>query len=124
MVAATLRLGRDLFASLPGNANAMIISVNAPPAPFVPEWFHFMPGYVVVVVGFGSAQHHDGVLDPIRAALPPLFEFVTPMPYTELPQIFDEGARWGLNYYEKARSGRSGRRCARTRPVPAATSMP
>ena len=89
------------------------------------------------------------------------------MPYTQLQQMFDEGARWGLNYYEKAPyldrlsdeavsmiiehqtrktsplsmlelvslggpthklnvpgSGRSGRRCAHTRPVPAATSMP
>ncbi len=100
--AEALRLGRDLFATLPGNANAMIISVNAPPAPFVPEQFHFMPGYIVVVVGFGSAEEHAGVLAPIRAALPPLFEFVTPLPYTQLQQMFDEEARWGLNYYEKA----------------------
>jgi FAD/FMN-containing dehydrogenase len=99
--AEALRLGRDLFATLPMNANAMIISVNAPPAPFVPEQFHFMPGYVVVVVGFGSLEEHAGLLAPIRAALPPLFEFVTPMPYTQLQQMFDEGARWGLNYYEK-----------------------
>jgi len=80
----------------------MIISVNAPPAPFVPEQFHFMPGYIVVVVGFGSAQDHAGVLAPIRAALPPLFEFVTSLPYTQLQQMFDEGAQWGVNCYEKA----------------------
>ena len=65
--AEALRLGRDLFGTLPRNANAMIISVNAPPAPFVPEQFHFMPGYIVVVVGFGSAQDHAGMLAPIRA---------------------------------------------------------
>jgi FAD/FMN-containing dehydrogenase len=100
--AEALRLGRDLFATLPGNANAMIISVNAPPAPFVPEQFHFMPGYIVVVVGFGSAEEHAGVLAPIRAALPPLFEFVTPMPYTQLQQMFDQGTQWGTNCYEKA----------------------
>ena len=80
----------------------MIISVNAPPAPFVPEQFNFMPGYIVVVVGFGSAQDHAGVLAPIRAALPPLFEFVTSLPYTQLQQMFDEGAQWGVNCYEKA----------------------
>jgi FAD/FMN-containing dehydrogenase len=100
--AEALRLGRDLFGTLPRNANAMIISVNAPPAPFVPEQFHFMPGYIVVVVGFGSAQDHAGVLAPIRAALPPLFEFVTSLPYTQLQQMFDEGAQWGVNCYEKA----------------------
>jgi FAD/FMN-containing dehydrogenase len=100
--AEALKLGRDVFATLPGNATAMIISANAPPAPFVPEQFHFMPGYIVVVVGFGSAEEHAGVLTPMRAALPPLFEFVTPLPYTQLQQMFDEDARWGLNYYEKA----------------------
>jgi FAD/FMN-containing dehydrogenase len=100
--AEALRLGRDVFATLPGRANAMIISANAPPAPFVPEQFHFIPGYIVVVVGFGSAEEHAGVLAPIRAALPPLFEFVTPLPYTQLQQMFDEDARWGLKYYEKA----------------------
>ncbi len=71
-------------------------------APFAPEQFHFMPGYVVVIVGFGSAQDHAGVLAPIRAALPPLFEFVTPMPYTQLQQMFDQGTQWGTNCYEKA----------------------
>lgn len=100
--AEALRLGRALFATLPGNANAMISSVNAPPAPFVPEQCHFMPGYVVMVVGFGSAQDHAEVLAPIRAALPPLFEFVIPLPYTQLQQLFDRETRWGLNCYEKA----------------------
>ncbi len=66
-----------------------------------PHPFHFMPGYVVVIVGFGSAQDHAGVLAPIRAALPPLFEFVTPMPYTQLQQMFDQGTQWGTNCYER-----------------------
>jgi hypothetical protein len=28
---------------LPADANAMIISANAPPAPFVPQQYHFTP---------------------------------------------------------------------------------
>ncbi|MDQ2790699.1 MAG: FAD-binding oxidoreductase [Actinomycetota bacterium] len=97
-----LKLGRQVFATLPQNANAMIIGVNAPPAPFVPEQHQGTPGYALAVVGFGSAEEHAGVLAPIRAALPPLFEFVTPMPYTQLQQMFDEGTSWGVNCYEKA----------------------
>ncbi len=97
-----LRLGRNVFATLPADANAMIISGNAPPAPFVPQQHHFSPCYGLAVVGFGSADEHAHLLAPIREALPPLFEFVTPMPYTQLQQMFDEEARWGVNCYEKA----------------------
>jgi FAD/FMN-containing dehydrogenase len=100
--AEALRLGWDVFATLPADANAMIISANAPPAPFVPQQYHFTPCYGLAVVGFGSAEEHAHVLAPIREALAPLFEFVTPMPYTQLQQMFDEAARWGVNCYEKA----------------------
>ncbi len=95
--AEALKLGRQVFATLPENANVMIISTNAPPAPFVPEQFHFMPGYIVAVVGFGSAEDHAGPLAPIRAALPPLFEFVTPMPYTQLQRKHSEFPSAGLS---------------------------
>ncbi len=97
-----LKLGRDLFATLPVQTTAMISSVNAPPAPFVPERFHFMPGYLLAIVGIGSAAEHTRVLASVREALPPLFEFVAPMPYVQLQQMLDEGARWGLNCYEKS----------------------
>ncbi len=97
-----LKLGRDVFATLPGHANAMIIGTHVPPAPFLPEQCHFMPGYILVIVGFGSAEEHGRVLAPIREALPPLFEFASPTPYTQLQQMFDEGARWGVNCYQKA----------------------
>lgn len=100
--AEVLRLGRDVFATLPANANAMIISTGVPPAPFVPEQYHFMPSYALAVIGFGSAAEHAGLLAPIREALAPLFEFVTPMPYTQLQRMFDDGPCWGVRCYEKA----------------------
>ena len=34
--------------------------------------------------------------------MPPLFEFVTPIPYTGLQQMLDESAPWGILAYEKA----------------------
>jgi FAD/FMN-containing dehydrogenase len=100
--AEALRLGWDVFVTLPADANAMIISGNAPPAPFVPQQYHFTPCYGLAVVGFGSAEEHAHVLAPIREAVAPLFEFVTPMPYIRLQQMFDDEARWGVNCYEKA----------------------
>jgi hypothetical protein len=36
----------------------------------------------------------------LRAALPPLVEAVTPMPYTALNQAFDQANCWGQYYYE------------------------
>ncbi|MGH3753451.1 MAG: FAD-binding oxidoreductase [Pseudonocardiaceae bacterium] len=97
-----LELGREVFATIPAHANARIIGAHAPPLPFVPERFHFMPGYLLAVVGFGSAEEHARVVAPIREALPPLFEFVTPLPYTQLQQMFDDTLPWGLKCYEKA----------------------
>ena len=34
--------------------------------------------------------------------MPPLFEFVTPIPYTMLQQMIDDSAPWGILAYEKA----------------------
>ncbi len=39
---------------------------------------------------------------PIRQAVTPLFELVTPMPFVALQQMFNESARWGTLGYEKA----------------------
>ena len=38
----------------------------------------------------------------MREAAPPAFVFDTPLPYTHLQQMFDEGAPWGIRGYEKA----------------------
>jgi FAD/FMN-containing dehydrogenase len=53
-------------------------------------------------VGFGSADAHAALVAPLRKALPPLFELVTPMPYVALQQLFNDSAPWGLRGYEKA----------------------
>jgi FAD/FMN-containing dehydrogenase len=96
-----LRLGRDICGSLPSEANVVIGALNAPPAPFVPAEHHFKPGYALIVVGFGSPEEHEAVVSQARTALPPLWEFVTPMPYLDLQQMLDEANGWGQYDYEK-----------------------
>ena len=96
-----LRLGRDICDALPRQSGGLIAALNAPPAPFVPEEYHFAPGIALIVVGLGSAEEHAALVEPIRAALPPLFEFETPMPYTALQQMIDDAGPWGLHYYSK-----------------------
>jgi FAD/FMN-containing dehydrogenase len=98
-----LRLSRDVVADLPRDSSCVIVGgLNAPPAPFVPEQYHLRPGNALIVAGFSSAEQHKRLIDPIRAALPPLFEFVSPMPYTALQQMLDNAAPWGIQAYDKS----------------------
>jgi FAD/FMN-containing dehydrogenase len=96
-----LRVARDVIATLPPDISIIIAGMNAPPAPFVPEQFHHLPGYALVVVGFGAPEVHESVLKQIRDALPPLWEFITPMPYARLQQMLDESNAWGFHAYDK-----------------------
>jgi len=96
-----LRLAREVFATLPLDINIVIAGMNAPPAPFVPEEFHHQPGLSLVVVGFGAPEVHEAVLKQIREAVPPLWEFSTPMPYVALQQMLDEPNAWGFHAYDK-----------------------
>jgi FAD/FMN-containing dehydrogenase len=96
-----LRLARDVIPGLSREFNVVIAGLSAPPAPFVPEEHHFRTGYALLVIGFGSPEGHAEVLDQLRTALPPLFEFATPMPYTALQQSLDDANAWGHYVYEK-----------------------
>ena len=99
--AAALRLARDTCNGLPRNASGVIPCLNAPPAPFVPERYHFLPGVALTIVGFGSAEEHAALIAPVREALPPLFELVTSMPYTALQQMINDFGPFGRHYYSK-----------------------
>jgi FAD/FMN-containing dehydrogenase len=101
--ADALRFGRDFIDKLPDSATGFMgTAMNAPPAPFVPAQHHGRPGCALLVVGFGSAEEHAAIIAPIRKTLAPLFEFVTPIPYVALQQMFNESAPWGILAYEKA----------------------
>jgi FAD/FMN-containing dehydrogenase len=100
--ADALRFIRDFVSRAPDDVAAQLIGLNAPPAPFVPERFHFAPCYGLAVVGFGSPEEHAALVQPIRDDYPPLFDFVTPIPFTDLQQMLDEAAPWGILAYEKA----------------------
>ena len=99
---AALRLSRDFVKTAPPNMTPFIAGLSAPPAPFVPEQYHFARGYALLVAGFSSQEEHTRVVAPVRDALRPDFELVTPMPYTQLQQLFNGVAPWGLLAYEKA----------------------
>ena len=94
------RVARDVCASLPPEVNVVIGGINAPPAPFVPAENHGQPGYVALIAGFGPEGQHQEVVSRFRESLPPVWEFVTPMPYLGLQTMLDEGHAWGHYNYD------------------------
>jgi FAD/FMN-containing dehydrogenase len=100
--AEAFRAMRDRVASLPNDVAIFLVGLDAPPADFVPEEFQGMPGYAVLLVDQGSPDAHREAVASLRAAVPPLFTFDTPIPYVALQQMFDESVPWGTRGYEKA----------------------
>jgi FAD/FMN-containing dehydrogenase len=96
------RFAREFVRDLPDECGAFLAGLSAPPAPFIPEELHFAPAYAIAVVGFGDDQTHAKLIAPIKQALTPIVELVTPIPYVALQQMFDESAPWGVYNYEKA----------------------
>lgn len=97
-----LRFARQFVKDRPEGTGAFVGGISAPPAPFVPERLQGTPGFALIVVDWGSPERHADLVAPIRAAVEPHFELVTPMPYTELQRMLDDSAPWGIHAYEKA----------------------
>jgi FAD/FMN-containing dehydrogenase len=98
--AAALRRVGEVGEALPDETSIIFGIVNAPPAPFVPEHLHMAPGYVAIVVGFGSEEEQEGVVAQLRQVEPQV-DFTTPMPYSVLQTLLDEANGWGQYDYDK-----------------------
>jgi FAD/FMN-containing dehydrogenase len=96
------RLANQLTRELDDDTSVFLCGLDAPPAPFVPAAHHGRSCYAILMVGLGAAEAHARLVDNIRGALAPLFELVTPIPYTALQTMFDASAPWGIHAYEKA----------------------
>jgi FAD/FMN-containing dehydrogenase len=100
--AEALRFSREFIKTLPEDVATFIAGLSAPPAPFVPEQHRFAPGFALVIVSFGSPEQHQQLVRPVSETLPPLFNLITPIPYLQLQQMFDEGNPWGILGYENS----------------------
>lgn len=97
-----LRLAEEVMSTLPADVQMMVGGINAPAAPFVPEQDHFRPGCALLITGFGSQEQHDAAVARVRKQLPPLFDFVTPIPDVALQQMLDETNAFGRCVYDKS----------------------
>jgi FAD/FMN-containing dehydrogenase len=100
--AEVFRFAREYIPQLPDDCGVLLAGVNAPPEPFVPQQHHFAPVYAIALVGFADAESHAALIAPLREAIPPLVELVTPIPYCALQQMFNTSWPWGILGYEKA----------------------
>jgi FAD/FMN-containing dehydrogenase len=96
------RFARDYVEGLPDECGVFLAGLSAPPEPFVPAELHFSPAFALAVVGLGDEDAHARLIAPIKEALTPIVEMVTPIPYVGLQQMFDASAPWGVHSYEKA----------------------
>ena len=96
------RFARDFVETLPDDCGVFMAGLSAPPEPFVPAELHFTPAFALAVVGLGDEQEHARLIEPIKQALDPIVELITPIPYVGLQQMFDASAPWGMHNYEKA----------------------
>ena len=65
----------------------------------MPQELQLQPGFALLIVTFGSSEEHAQLVAPVRDALAPLFDLVTPIPYVQ--RMFDEGNEWGRHAYER-----------------------
>ena len=96
------RFAREYVRALPDECGVFLAGLTAPPEPFVPDEQKGQPVYLFAIVGLADDAAHSELVVPIRDAVTPLFELVTPIPYVALQQMFNGSAPWGLLAYEKA----------------------
>lgn len=96
------RFAREYVRTLPDECGVFLAGLTAPPEPFVPDEQKGQPVYLFAIVGLADEAAHSDLVAPVRDAVTPAFELVTPIPYVALQQMFNGSAPWGLLAYEKA----------------------
>lgn len=89
-----------LTETAPRELTAAAVIRLAPPAPFVPQEFHFKP--VVAVLVCHSGPSADADLAPLRALGEPVVDLVAEHPYVTQQSMMDDMDPWGMNQYWKA----------------------
>lgn len=85
------------------STGSILLYMNAPPAPFVPEKLHFAPVWALAAVSSAATPEEAAASTrPVREAARPIFEMSTPMPYPAVQSMLDHGVPHGSLVYQKA----------------------
>lgn len=97
-----IRFWRDFMEAAPDEVGCGLVSVLAPPAPFVPTDMHGRLAVGIVVAYFGPIEEAEKVLHPLRSLKGLAVDHVEPMPYTALQQLLNPMSPPGLQQYWKS----------------------
>ena len=90
---------RDLTETAPRELTVAVVMRLAPPAPFIPEDWHFRPVIAMLVCHSGARPKAD--LAPIRDLVDPIVDLITEKPYVDQQSMMDGTEPKGEHYYWK-----------------------
>jgi FAD/FMN-containing dehydrogenase len=94
---------RDLLSNVPDELSTIVNLTTAPPAPFIPEEWHFKKVAAVIACWAGDPDDGADAVKPLRALGTPIVDLLGPIPYVQLQQLID--ALWepgAANYFTSA----------------------
>jgi FAD/FMN-containing dehydrogenase len=94
---------RDLAPSFPDELSTLVNLTTAPPAPFIPEEWHFKKVAAVIGCWAGDAAEGADVIKPLRVLGTPVNDLLGPIPYVGLQSLIDPLWEAGsANYFTSA----------------------
>jgi FAD/FMN-containing dehydrogenase len=94
---------RDLVAGFPDELSTLVNLTTAPPAPFIPEEWHFKKVAAVIACWAGDAAEGEDVVKPLRVLGTPVNDLLGPIPYVGLQSLIDPLWEAGsANYFTSA----------------------
>jgi FAD/FMN-containing dehydrogenase len=98
-----LRWYNEFQPNSPAHLNGTLIGMTVPPAPPFPEALHNLTMCAIAWCYSGPLDQAEEIFTPIRAQFgPPALDWVGPMPFSMLQQMFDASFPPGIQTYWKA----------------------
>ncbi|HKC27444.1 MAG TPA: FAD-binding oxidoreductase [Jatrophihabitans sp.] len=94
---------RNLLIDVPDELSTIVNLTTAPPAPFIPEEWHFKKVVAVIACWAGDPEQGESVVKPLRTLGTAFADLLGPIPYVDLQQLID--ALWepgAANYFTSA----------------------
>ncbi len=94
---------RNAVADAPDELSSAVVLTTAPPAPFIPEEWHFKKVAAVIVCWAGDPATGEAVVAPLRKLGTVVNDLLGPIPYVALQQLIDPlWERGSANYFTSA----------------------
>ena len=94
---------RDLLGDVPDELSSLVNLTTAPPAPFLPEDWHFRKVVAVIACWAGDPDEGEQFVKPFRGLGTPVADLLGPIPYVDLQQLVDPMWEAGsANYFTSA----------------------